>query len=261
MTDSYKTDSIRRRLMSGIVGMGAALALIACSGGDTGTTTVATGDTSQYVLPNDRGIGSETAPIVLVEYASVVCPACANWTTTVYPDLKEKYIDTGKVRYIFRPFPTAPQQLADAGHMIALCTGDDKFMDNIKYQFERQRQIMGLAQQGKARDAYLNVAKNAGLSEEEFEACLINEDIQKEYADIVQGAIDMGVTGTPAFILNGEYTKKSPSGKQFYTLESMEELFLPLLGEPVPEVSTEPETATEPEAATEEDAAKEEAAE
>jgi protein-disulfide isomerase len=235
MIDSFTFDSFRRHLVTSLVGGVAAAALIACSGGADGEKSVTkTGDTSQYTLPNDRGVGSTTAPIVLVEYASVICPACANWATTVYPDLKKKYIDTGKVRYVFRPFPTNPRQLADAGHMIALCTGDDKFMTNIKYQFERQSQIMAMAQQGKAREAYLNIAKNSGLSDADFEACLVNEDIQKEYDDYIQSGVDIGISGTPSFIVNGEYTKKSPSGKQFFTLESMEEVFLPLLGEEAP---------------------------
>lgn len=234
MTDSFKFDSLRRHVVTSLVGGLAAFALVACGSSDGVSAPKSGGDHSEYVLPNDRSVGSETAPIVLVEYASVVCPACANWTTTVYPDLKAKYVDTGKVRYVFRPFPTNPRSLADAGHMIALCTGDDKFMANIKYQFERQSQIMAMAQQGKARDAYLNIAKNSGLTDAEFEACLVDENIQKEYDDYIQGAVDMGITGTPAFLVNGEYTKKSPSGKQFFTLESMEEVFLPLLGEDAP---------------------------
>jgi protein-disulfide isomerase len=62
----------------------------------------------------------------------------------------------------------------------------------------------------------------------------VNEDIQKEYDDYIQSGVDIGISGTPSFIVNGEYTKKSPSGKQFFTLESMEEVFLPLLGEEAP---------------------------
>jgi protein-disulfide isomerase len=118
-------------------------------------------------------------------------------------------------------------------------------METIKYQFDRQQQILGMAQQGQARQAYLNLAKVAGLTEDGFTECMANEAIQDEYQDFVQGGIDKGVSGTPAFFVNGELTKRSPSGKQFYTLESMEEVFLPILGEPLPETDTEEEAATE----------------
>lgn len=239
MTDSFKINAFRRRFMSGLIGTSAALALIACSGGDTASTTTPTDGATSYEVATDHAIGSINAPVTIVEYASVTCPHCANWSTGVYPELKKQYIDKGKVRYVFRPFPTAPQELADAGHMIALCAGDEQFLTNIKYQFDRQQQILGMAQQGKAREAYIGIAKNSGLSEDEFEACLINQEIQDEYQAVVQSGIDMGITGTPAFIVNGEYIKKTPSGKSFYTLDSIEEVILPILGEPVPDAATD----------------------
>ncbi len=249
MTYSNRNLNLTRRVLGTALAGVATLALIACSGGETKSTTNASGGATKYEVATDHAIGSADAPVTIVEYASVVCPACANWANTVYPDLKQKYIDTGKVRYIYRPFPTSPQQLADAGHMIALCSGDDKFLTSIKYQFERQPQIMAMAREGKAREAYLNIAKLSGLSAEEFEACLVNEEIQKEYADVVKGAMDIGITGTPGFVVNGEYTKKTPTGRQFYTLETIEEVILPIMGEPIPvkedtsEDNSETETA------------------
>ena len=239
--------SIRRSLLTALVGGVAAVSLIACGSGETTSTPNSKGDPSQFELANDHGIGAEDAAVTLVEYASVTCPHCSNWSKTVYPDLKKKYIDTGKVRYIFRPFPTPPQDLADAGHMIAMCSGDDKFLTNIKYQFDNQEQILNMARAGDARKAYVGIAKNSGLSEEEFAECITNPEIQQEYQAIVQSGIDAGVTGTPAFIVNGKYTKKTPSGEPFYTLESIEEVILPILGEPVPEKSTQADTEEAPE--------------
>jgi len=245
MTYSDTKSTLRRRLLGGFVAATATFALAACSGGDTTSSASSPAGGGAYEVETDHGIGSVDAPVTIVEYASVVCPACANWNNTVYPDLKEKYVDTGKVRYVFRPFPTNPIQLADAGHMIALCSGDDKFLTSIKYQFERQQQIMNLARDGKAREAYLNIAKLSGLSEDEFEACLVNEELQAEYEAVVQSGVDLGVTGTPGFIVNGEYTRKTPSGKAFYTLESIEEVILPLLGEPVPAPSDDDNSDTD----------------
>lgn len=245
MTDSFKFDSLRRSALTTLVVGVAALSLIACSGGETSANSGAKGDPSQYELASDVGIGAEDAPVTFVEYASVTCPHCSNWSKTVYPELKKKYIDTGKVRYIYRPFPTPPQELADAGHMIAMCAGDDKFLTNIKYQFENQEQILNMARAGDARKAYVGIAKNSGMSEEEFAECITNPDIQKEYQAIVQSGIDAGVTGTPAFFVNGEYTKKAPSGDAFYTIESIEEVILPILGEPVPAKEADAEESAE----------------
>ncbi|WP_409433409.1 thioredoxin domain-containing protein [Litorimonas sp. RW-G-Af-16] len=222
MFDSTLFDSRRSLIVSAF----AAVALIACGGGEaTSTDTVSEG--GQYEVAGDYAIGNKDAKVTVVEYASVVCGACANWATTVYPDFKAKYVDTGKVRYVFRPFPTSPAELADAGHMIAMCAAEDKFMQNIKLQFERQKQIFEMANQGKARDAYVSLAKASGLSEDEFLACMQNQDIRAKYDAVVQGGVDAGVSGTPSFFINGEKSK-------VFTLESMDEVILPLLGEAVP---------------------------
>ena len=234
MIDSFKTDSVRRILLAGA----AALILAAC-GGKTDTPSAPSGGGSaagQYEVAGDKGIGSKDAKVTIVEYASVVCPACANWHVTVYPDLKKKYVDTGKVRYIFRAFPTSPEELADAGHMIALCAGDANYLKNIKLQFERQKQIFALAGQGKAREAYIGVAKASGLSEDDFIACMQNEDIRKTYDAVVKGGSEAGVASTPSFFINGEKTARG-----IYSLETLEDIFLPILGEPIPDRSEKPE--------------------
>ncbi len=238
MIDSFKTDSVRRVLLAGA----AALILAAC-GGKTDTPSAPSGGGSaagQYEVAGDKGIGSKDAKVTIVEYASVTCPHCANWHDAVYPDLKKKYVDTGKVRYVFRAFPTSPVELADAGHMIALCAGDANYLKNIKLQFERQKQIFAMAGQGKAREAYISVAKAAGLSEDEFTACLQNEDIRTSYEAVIKGGTEAGVTGTPSFFINGEKTARG-----VFTLESLEDIFLPILGEPIPDRTEKEDTPKE----------------
>jgi len=240
MFDSLKSDSVsvRRAFLAGA----AALILAACSDNASTPTAIAPsgGGSNSYELANDNAIGNKEAKVVLVEYASVVCGACANWATTVYPDFKKKYVDTGKVRYVFRPFPTSPEELADAGHMIALCASEDIFMKNVKLQFDRQKQIFNMAGQGKAREAYVSIAKAAGMSEDDFINCLQNEEIRTEYDDFVKGGIDAGVNSTPTFFINGE---KSPRGT--FSLESLEDIFLPILGEPIPDRSEKTEEKSE----------------
>jgi len=82
-------------------------------------------------VAGDHAIGNPDAKVTVVEYASVTCGHCANWHTSVYPEFKAQYVDTGKVRYVFREFPTPPQRLAHTGFLIANCADENKFFDNI----------------------------------------------------------------------------------------------------------------------------------
>ena len=217
-----------------------ALALVACGGGGSKTSASSSGapasTNSEYLIENDHVTGSADAPVTLVEYASVACGACANWHNSVYPDFKKKYVDTGKVRYVFREYVTGVPEYADAGFMIALCAGEKNYFKNISFQFKRQEQIFKMGAAGKARDAYIGIAKSAGLSEEEFISCMGNQELRDQYRATMQTGVDLGVTGTPGFFINGEKHK-------VFTIESLEDVILPILGEPIPDRSKEKETA------------------
>lgn len=237
MTNFIQTDSFAlnskgalKFLRAAALGTVCALALAACgntSASDnvsTSTSAAGTLERSQYEFEDDHAIGNPNAKATIIEYASVVCGACANWHTTVYPDFKKKYIDTGLVRFVFREFPTAPENLAQAGFLIANCSGEDKFFENISLQFKRQRQIFAAAGDGTVKDEYIAIAKAGGLSEEGFEQCLQNPEELARYEKVVQMGIDAGVTGTPSFFLNGEKTK-------MFVLEDFDLALRPILGE------------------------------
>lgn len=233
MFDSTRFDSLKPILVSLL----AATALAACgdnaastSGGATTTAQAA----SEYLIEGDHVMGSADAPVTFVEYASVSCGGCANWHNTVFEEFKAKYVDTGKVRYVFREFLASDPTMADAGFMIALCAPEENYFKNIGLQFKRQDQIFKMAQQGKLREAYIGLAKASGLTEEDFVTCMSNQELRDKYMATMQTGIDMGVQSTPNFVVNGKLTKKAPSGETFYTLETIEEVILPLLGEPVP---------------------------
>src|SRR5947207_7120832 len=85
----------------------------------------------------DETLGAADAPVVIVEYASMTCPHCAHFHETTYPELKKKYIDTGKVRFIFREFPL--DQLAVAAFMLARCGGKDRYFPLIETLFQKQK--------------------------------------------------------------------------------------------------------------------------
>jgi protein-disulfide isomerase len=210
--------------------IGAAALFTACGNAETttdGASTAATtsnADRTSYERPDDHAIGRVDAPLVVVEYASVTCGACAYWHQTVYPDLKARYIDTGKVRFVFREFLTGNPQLAEAGFKIALCANPDDYFKNIKLQFDRLQQITQMAQAGNTRAAYVNLAKSSGLSEEEFATCMANEEHRETINDKMQQGFDEGVTGTPAFFINGKSAKIG-------SVEQMDEVLMGLLGE------------------------------
>ncbi len=233
MLKNTPTDSFAKALTLSVVG---AFLLSAC-GGDKSATPTNSGTTngqSEYEVAGDHAIGSPDAAVTLVEYASVTCGACANWHNTVYPDFKKKYIDTGKVRFVFREFPTPPVNLAQAGFLIANCAPEDRFFDNISLQFKQQRALLT---SDDIRKAYVDLAKASGLNEEGFEACLKNEDEISKYEAVVKAGSDAGVTSTPTFFINGNKEK-------LFTIESFDEALAPLLGEDAP-AAEEPAEATE----------------
>lgn len=233
MTYLKQTDS---RLRAFTISILAGVALAAC-GGDAKTSkssasanAATSSDRTIYERDDDHAIGSIEAKITLVEHASVTCSHCRTWHESVYPEFKKKYVDKGHVRFVFREFPTAPENLARAGFLIANCSGEDLFFDNISLQFKRQPQIFDAARKGTVKKEYIALAKAGGLSEAEFEACLKDEAQNERYQSIVQQGIDAGVTGTPSFFMNGEKLVTAPNGDKIFSLESFDSAFESILG-------------------------------
>jgi protein-disulfide isomerase len=149
----------------------------------------------------DMSLGSQDAPNVIVEYASMTCPHCAQFDKIVFPDLKTKYIDTGKARLIFREFPL--DGLAARASMIARCAGPDRYFAMIDVMFQTQPNwvVEGPA----ALDHLLQLARQAGFSKEKFDACLADKDLFKKIVDERQRANDVfQVDSTPTFFVNGK---------------------------------------------------------
>jgi len=146
-------------------------------------------------------LGDPKAPNTVIEYASMTCPHCANFEKTTFPDLKKRYIDTGKVRFIFREFPLDP--LASAGFMLARCAGEkdhDKYFAMIETLFRQQERWVT----AKPVPPLLAIAKQAGFTEESFDACLANQTLLDGIEKVRQRAIDkFKVQSTPTFFING----------------------------------------------------------
>lgn len=169
----------------------------------------------------DVFLGSETAKVTIYEYASMTCSHCAHFHETTFPVLKQKYIDTGKVRFTLREFPFDP--LSAAAFMLARCNGNDKYYPMVDLLFANQK--TWVVSEG-AADALLGVVKQAGFTQESFEACLKNQSVY----DAVNAVRDrgqkvFGIDSTPTFFINGE--KKSGD----ISVEDLDKLLKPLLGE------------------------------
>jgi protein-disulfide isomerase len=149
------------------------------------------------VLP-EKSLGKADAKVTIVEYASMTCPHCAHFDVTTLPELKAKYIDTGKVRLILREFPFDPR--AEAGFMLARCSGDNYF-PMVDVLFKQQQQWAAVEN---AKDALLQIAKLAGFTQEKFEACLTDQKLLDDVRAVRdRGAKDFGVDSTPTFFING----------------------------------------------------------
>lgn len=147
----------------------------------------------------DNILGKAEAPVTIVEYASVTCGACAAFHQQTYPTLKSKYIEPGKVRLIMREFPTAPAPVSIAGFMLARCAKDNYF-PMLEAIFDQQRSW--------AQDPYnglLRIARQAGFSQETFDACLKDEKLAQEIQNVAErGNKEFSVDSTPTFFINGK---------------------------------------------------------
>lgn len=185
-----------------------AVTLAACGGAGSGTSAEQTSQDGETAaeIGQDMVLGSPDAPITLVEYASWTCGACWQFHNDVMPMLKEEYIETGKVRLVFREFPTAPVTASVAGFVIARCRGPENYFDVIDELFDRQSAILALVRNGGAvREALVQIGINQGLADEAaFEACLADETLRRNIGTAVARGEAQGVNSTPTVFMNGE---------------------------------------------------------
>jgi protein-disulfide isomerase len=147
----------------------------------------------------DFMIGSDKAPVTIIEYASMTCPHCAHFSETTFPDLQKRYIDTGKVRFTLRSFPL--DALAAAGFMLARCAGKDKYMPMVETLFAKQADWVVKEPLPPLEE----IAKQFGFTDDSFKACLANQKVLDGIQAVRDHAVDkLGVNSTPTFFINGK---------------------------------------------------------
>jgi protein-disulfide isomerase len=182
-----------KNLVRTLVIAAAAVGLVTACGSKS-STSVADG--------GDMELGNPNAPVTLIEYASATCSHCARFDRDVFPTLKARYIDTGKIHYVFREFLTPPVPVAAAAFVLARCAGKDKYFQVVEAVFRSQEEMFATQD---SRTPLLRIAKSMGMTEDSFNTCLSDTAA----LDGVQKRADRGVTedkieGTPTFIVNGK---------------------------------------------------------
>jgi predicted DsbA family dithiol-disulfide isomerase len=190
------TTFTRRALTLAAAAIGAVM-LTACSGGD------APDGRSSYEREGDRAVGAVDAPVTIIEYASTSCGGCGAFYEQGKPAIDDG-VERGDVRFVFREMLTGQPNLARAGFMLARCAPEDQYLDVIDLLFEQQRALFSAMQQGNAQGQFQTIARTAGFTDEEFRACMTNQDILQAVEDANDQAVRDGIGSTPSFIINGQ---------------------------------------------------------
>jgi protein-disulfide isomerase len=180
-------------------------------------------DVAKPVSLPDMALGPADAKVTITEFASMTCPHCAAFNAEVFPKIKSEYIDSGKIRYIFREFPLDVK--ATAGSMVARCiaNGDaGKYFAVVDLLFRQQGDWV----MKNTTETLIRIGKQAGFSQEQVENCLKDQDLLNKLAADQKYATEvLKVDSTPTFFINGEKIKGETSFEEF------KKKIDPLLGE------------------------------
>ena len=189
--------------------------------GDNTEVADAAGDGAELApLETDIVQGSDEAPITIIEYASMTCGHCAAFHEETYPALKEKYIDTGKVKYVLREFPL--DQFAAAAFVTAHCFGDGNYYAAVGLLFENIN-TWAVALPDNRKDALAAQARKAGVGRAEFDSCIDDESLYERVKTVQESGRSLGVRSTPTFFVNGEKYAGALS------IQKIDEILTPLL--------------------------------
>lgn len=188
--------TVRRRIVLAVL---LAFMAVPCSGPVRAQSAIAAAVAKPGSLP-DIVIGSAKAPITITEYASMSCPHCASFGENVFPMLRTRYIDTGKVRFVFREFPLDIK--AATASLLARCIGkgdSEKYLGAVETLFKLQVRLVA-----QTKDTLLFVGKLNGMSEQDVEACASDQaQLDRLTADQQYAVRELNVVSTPTFFLNG----------------------------------------------------------
>ncbi|MBI1197074.1 MAG: thioredoxin domain-containing protein [Phenylobacterium sp.] len=172
--------------------------------------------TSSGALPDDMTLGDSKAKVTVVEYASVGCPVCGRWANEVFPAFKTKYVDTGKVHFVYKEMLVGggvEVTVAASGFLLARCAGKDKYFPVIESIYRNQEQAFQ-----QPRETLLDIARSVGMNDDQFNKCISDEAAVKALNERVdQHAKKDGINSTPTFVINGKQMEPG-----YHSLEEMD---------------------------------------
>jgi protein-disulfide isomerase len=170
-------------------------------------------DVAKPVSLPDMALGPANAPVTITEFASMTCPHCAAFNADVFPKIKSTYIDTGKIRYVFREFPLDIK--AAAGSMLSRCIAKDdaaKYFAVTDLLFKQQSDWVTK----NTTETLSRIGKQAGLSQQAVDDCLKDQSLLDKIAADQKFANEvLKVNSTPTFFINGEMIKGETSFEEF----------------------------------------------
>jgi protein-disulfide isomerase len=174
------------------------------SGGSTESAVPDAGTSQTVALTSwDRRLGSPKAPILMVEYAAPTCPHCAHFDKEMFPLLKEKFIDTGKVYYVLRVFPLGPADVA--AEAMARCLPEDNYFQFLDLLWRNQIKWDPEYRVPDVHAGLVEMGRIAGLSAEKVDSCISNEAQKQKITQVGQEGTDkFGINSVPTFVVNGE---------------------------------------------------------
>ena len=189
MSAQTKYAAMSRRAAMTAAALAAMATLSGCGGG------------SSAAVDGDMAMGApEGAKVTVIEYASVTCHVCAAWHKENWAAFKAAYVDTNKVRFVFRELPTPPVNVAVAGFMIARCAGDDKYFDVVHNILLSQDEWQAGVN---PRDTLFRIGNGAGLNNQQIETCIKDPENIKAAEARARASQAADIEGTPTFLVNG----------------------------------------------------------
>jgi protein-disulfide isomerase len=183
-----------------VLALGLAMIVTAMVASVTATDVAQARQTLAPVTAADRSIGRADAPVTVIEYASFACHHCADWHQLVYPGFKARFIDTGKVRFVFRNLPTDPQEIALPGAALARCAVPERFFEVAAALMQGQSAVL---RGGNREDWYGPAIAVSGRTQAQIEACATSPAVEAALARDMDSAEAADVHSTPAFFVNG----------------------------------------------------------
>ena len=171
------------------------------------------GESALDINEKDFVIGNEDAKITIIEYASLSCSHCADFHVNTLETLKKEYIDTGKVKMVFRDYPFNYPALL--GSMVLRCIPENYRYDYMNALFKLQPDWVNKKNKKTIQELY-KIMQSGGMTKEEYDACIYNTDLENEILEgVMEAQNQFNIKSTPSFIINGKLIEGNKSIKEF----------------------------------------------